>query len=173
MDLKNIVGSVAPFLGNLIGGPLGGTALTALSNAIFGKPDASEQDIMSALSNASPEVIAKIKQAEIEAKVELRKADVEEQKAFLADVQDARSRQIKYGETFGKDDPMIRFVVIVTVLGFFTTLFSLFFLDIPQTARDIIVFMSGVVGAKFGSIHDYYIGSSIGSKKKDDVLSKR
>jgi len=41
-DWKNVVRSVAPILGNAIGGPFGGAAVSALSNALLGKPEATE-----------------------------------------------------------------------------------------------------------------------------------
>lgn len=54
MDWKNLISSVAPFLGTALGGPLGGMAVSALGDAL-GLSDKSESAIKQALSGVTPE----------------------------------------------------------------------------------------------------------------------
>ena len=63
MDWKSIVGSVAPYLGAAVGGPLGGVAVTAIANAL-GLSDKTEGAIKDALKGVTPEQMLTLKVAE-------------------------------------------------------------------------------------------------------------
>ncbi len=67
MNFKKLIGTVAPFLGTLIGGPFGGAAGAAIGKFLLGNENASEKEIEKAIANASPETL-----------LDLRKLDAEE-----------------------------------------------------------------------------------------------
>jgi hypothetical protein len=51
-----LLGSVAPSIATALGGPLAGMATKALSQALLGNEDGSENDLQDALRMASPEL---------------------------------------------------------------------------------------------------------------------
>ncbi|GAA5785266.1 hypothetical protein [Chitiniphilus shinanonensis] len=63
MDWKQIVGTVAPWLGTALGGPLGGLAVSAVADAL-GLSDKTEDAIRQALGGATPEQMLAIKAAD-------------------------------------------------------------------------------------------------------------
>ncbi|GAA5787342.1 hypothetical protein [Chitiniphilus shinanonensis] len=63
MDWKQIVGTVAPWLGTALGGPLGGLAVSVVADAL-GLSDKTEDAIKQAISGATPEQMLAIKAAD-------------------------------------------------------------------------------------------------------------
>ena len=76
-NLKSILGVLAPTLGTALGGPLGGMAARALSEALLGKPDGSIDDLEEVIGLASPDQLANIKKIEADFKVQLKALDVD------------------------------------------------------------------------------------------------
>lgn len=74
---KGIVKGVAPTIATVLGGPLAGMGVKAISEAILGKPDGTETDIALALQGATPEMLVKIKDAEHTFKEKMRKLDID------------------------------------------------------------------------------------------------
>lgn len=63
MDWKQIVGTVAPWIGTALTGPLGGLAVSAVADAL-GLTDKTEDAIKQAIAGATPEQMLAIKQAD-------------------------------------------------------------------------------------------------------------
>jgi len=53
-QLLNLVRTVAPSIASAVGGPLAGMATKAISEALLGKPDGSEEELLQAAAKASP-----------------------------------------------------------------------------------------------------------------------
>lgn len=77
MSWKDIVRKVAPVLGAALGGPFGGTAAKFIGDKLLGNPDASEVDIESFISTASPDQLAKIKQIDNDFDIQMKSLDVD------------------------------------------------------------------------------------------------
>ncbi len=60
MDWKKLVSTVAPTLGKALGGPLVGTAVQYVSDALLGRQDATEEEIEAALATASPRHVVEV-----------------------------------------------------------------------------------------------------------------
>jgi len=58
------------------------------------------------------------------------------------------------------------------VLGFFALLFTLTYTDIPKENKDLVNMLIGALLTAFATVIAYYFGSSSGSAKKDDTISK-
>lgn len=69
--LKQLLGTLAPFIGTALGGPLGGAAASALCGALGITPDSKPADIQKALVGATPEQIAAITNAENDFKLKM------------------------------------------------------------------------------------------------------
>jgi hypothetical protein len=86
--IKGIVGAVAPNLGTALGGPLGGAAMTMLSQALG--CDNNERALQRAVQAATPEQLAEIKKAELDFEARMKELDVD---IFALETQDATRRQ--------------------------------------------------------------------------------
>lgn len=62
-------------------------------------------------------------------------------------------------------------VLAVVVTGLSFLLFTvLMFVDVKENAKDILIYILGVLSAAVTQILSYYFGSSQGSKDKDEAL---
>jgi len=96
--------------------------------------------------------------------------DVELEQAYLADRQNARSRELEMAR-LGKGDLMMDIIGVVTVLGFIATVLAAFFVpDMTSSQQNLIFALAGILGAGFTGIIGYYYGSSRGSAMKNDLL---
>jgi len=89
-DWKNVVRNVAPILGTAIGGPFGGAAVSALSNALLGKPDASEDELSHAIEKASPEQLVALRKADNDFKVKMEELGIRKEELVFQDIAGAR-----------------------------------------------------------------------------------
>ena len=71
MKLKQALSNIAPLLGNLIGGPLGGSAGQAVSKILLGKSNASGRELEKALNNISTEQLIKLKEIDAQYQTKL------------------------------------------------------------------------------------------------------
>lgn len=165
-DWKNVVKVVAPTLATVLGGPLAGTAVTALSEALFGKPNASEADIAGAVLTADPALLLKLKQADHAFAEKMAVLELNYEKIAQADRADARTRQI------ATNDITPAVLAIVVTSGFFGLLGALFFWVPPSEAETVLQIMLGALGASYLAIINYYFGSSSGSKEKTQMFGK-
>lgn len=95
-DWREVVGSVAPGLATALGGPLAGAIVTILADKVLGRPGASEDDVIEALSHGSlsADQIVRIKEAERDLQVELAKVQASREAVGYADVASAREREV-------------------------------------------------------------------------------
>lgn len=94
-------------------------------------------------------------------------------KAYLADVQSARARDVelrKVGDHNRRADVM----VVGAVVGLICCLLALIFFrkEIPGEAVGIISTIAGIFGSCLKDAFSFEFGSSRGSKEKDDVLGQ-
>jgi hypothetical protein len=158
-DLIAMVKGVAPGIATALGGPLAGVAVSALSKQLGVKDEVNA--VMKAIT-ADPEAEAKIKQLEHD-----------KFKAILADKANAREREARVVES--QNAPLINKVVTpalaLGVTGLSFVLFAvLIFVEVKPEAKDILIYILGVLSAAVTQILSYYFGSSVGSKDKDDQL---
>ena len=110
---KEVLGVVAPTIGTALGGPMGGVAARTLATSLLGKSDATEQEIISAVTGASPEQLAMLKNAELEFQTEMKKLDIDLARINMQDRDSARRRQAEMG------DHVPSVLAIMTLVSFF------------------------------------------------------
>jgi len=71
--LSDVLQGVSTTLATALGGPLAGAAVSMLGKSILGDENASEDSLVAAITNGSPEVLAKIKDTEANFKIEMAK----------------------------------------------------------------------------------------------------
>ena len=165
-DWKKTVGAIAPTIGTVLGGPLGGLAGAALASVlgVENTPDALE----TAVQNATPEQLLNIRAADNTFKLQMAElgfkslSDLE--KIAADDRANARQREIV------TSDWMPKALGLFVVIGFFSVMALMIFQELPPTGRDSLLVLVGALGAAFGSIIQYYYGSSSGSAAKSKTI---
>jgi hypothetical protein len=158
-DLISMVSKFAPSIATALGSPLAGMAVSALASR-FNVAD--DVEAVTKAIMADPEAEAKIKQLEHD-----------KFKAILADKDSARKREMAVVQS--DSAPTINKIVTpalaLGVTGLSFVLFAvLIFVEVKPEAKDILIYILGVLSAAVTQILSYYFGSSVGSKDKGDQL---
>lgn len=164
MSLKSILGTVAPFLGAMVGGPFGAAAGKLLGEFLLGDEGASDADIEKALSSASPETLVKLRKIDADYKTKMAALGIDEQKIAAMDRDSARNREISVRDRI----PAI--LAITLTAGFFGVLFGMMYFPIQQDSKSVIDIMLGSLGTAWISSITYYFGSSYGSQIKTQLM---
>jgi hypothetical protein len=90
--LKSILGALAPTVATALGGPLGGMAVKMVADKL-GISDATQEAVEMALTKATPEDLAKLKECEAQFKIEMKKLDIDLVRIAAEDRSSARARQ--------------------------------------------------------------------------------
>lgn len=175
MDWKNVLGSIAPVLaGALGGGPIGAAAVKILADKLLGRPEASEDELIDALSSGSltGDQIVLIKQAEQSFLLEMEKIDASREQAGLVDTQSARQQTVDLAKAESKIAWAAPVISTVIVSGFFACVILMVFVQREWDERTAnllnVLFGSLIIG--FGQVCNYWLGSSAGSKRSGDAL---
>ena len=161
------IGAIAPTLATALGGPLAGTAAHLLKKAL-GKNDATEDDIASLILGGDPETMVALKNAEHEFKLKMRELDITEEQLRYADIDSARQREIAVRDA---TPSVLSYLAVGLWLGIMAALF--FINDLPILDggnKEILFLLLGTTGALVTQAYGYYLGSSRGSKIKDDAI---
>lgn len=166
---KGFVRQVAPTIGTVLSGgnPLVGLGIKAISNALLGKPNGTEDEVSVALQNASTEDLVKLRDADNAFKIEMKKLGLDEKKLAFDDADSARKREMTV-----KDRTPAILAYLLTVL--FGALLSvlIFGAAIPEGNEAIVFSLSGSLGTVWIAAMAYYHGSSRGSAEKDKLMRK-
>ena len=168
---KEIIGAVAPTIATILGGPLAGLAVKTVSAAVLGREDGTEDEVAAAVAGASPDVLARIKEADAALKTQLSQAGVRLEEIAGADRASARDREVKL------QDPTTRRLAYLALIGFFAVLGAQFYLafndmEIKTGVQRTIDITTGVLFAWVLAVKDYYFGSSKGSSDKNDMIDR-
>jgi len=165
--LLNVVRTVAPTIATAVGGPLAGMATRAISEALLGKPDGSEAELIEAAANATPEQLLALKKAEQDFTVRMRELDIDLERISNEDRANARDREIK------TKDWTPRLLAAAITVGYFGVLFFMLLNGLPTTGgSEAMLVMLGTLGTAWGGVVAYYFGSSAGSRDKNDTINK-
>jgi len=168
---KAVVRTVAPMLGTALSGPLGGMAMSAVTRAVLGKdkPDASEADLVQVLrADGNGEALARLRQAEQDFKLKMRRLDVDLERLDHKDRDSARARQTKSGDSWPN------WLGLLVLCGFFMTVAFVLLYGVRGLDGATAAFagtLVGYVSAKADQVVAYFFGSSRGSKEKTAALA--
>ena len=167
MDLKKILGAVAPTHATAILGPVGGLAIQVLGDAL-GIDEPTQEKIADAFKSGqmTGEQIVAVKQAEQAFLVRCKELDIDLEKIHAGDRDSARGMQ---KETKSRIPGTL---AILVTLGFFGVLGWLLIGGKPAQGGDALLVMLGALGTAWGAIVQFYFGSSAGSAAKNDMLAK-
>lgn len=163
---RSVIETVAPTIGTALGGPMGGVAAQYLSNRLLGKGTHTVEELQEAILHASPDQLADIKRIEADFKVQMERIGVDLEEIAAKDRDSARNREIAL------NDKTPAILAYGTMAAFFGYIGGVTFLSTPDTDMDFIYLALGWLGGTASTVIAYYFGSSSGSAKKDNVISK-
>lgn len=170
-DIAGAIGSAAPILGTLIGGPAGGAVGGLIASALGTKP--TPDDVAAALKD--PDAVFKLRQLEAEKEVRLKELLVDQAKAEMAaraaseqtdanDRADARRAQVQLHSR------MPGVLAVVVTLGFFGVVGLMLAGVWKPNDNNALLLLLGSLGTSWGAIVNFYFGSSASSARKDALL---
>lgn len=167
---KGLVRTIAPTIGTVLSGgnPLVGMGIKAISNALLGKPDASEDEVSIALQNASSEDLVKLREADNAFRIEMKKLGLDEKKLAFDDAGSARKREMAV-----KDKTPAILAYFLTLMFGVLVGFLIMGSEIPEGNKAIVFSMAGSLGTVWIAAMAYYHGSSRGSAEKDVLLRNK
>jgi len=118
-----------------------------------------------------------LKKAEMQFTVDMKKLSDEEEKMIYQDIASAREREVKiqtseYGTWLGKNISAM-LAIGTTILAFVLFYFLIFQQDkLEAEAKEIILYILGVLSAIITQIFSYYFGSSKGSGVKNEMIER-
>jgi hypothetical protein len=166
MDLGifgKLIENVAPTIATALGGPVAGMAVKALSSALLGHGDGSQDDITSALSNATPDQIAAIKRADNDFKIQMEQLKIDLVKIAADDRASARQMQMAVRSQLV---PTLAVIIITSFVG--VTIGTL--MGYAKVESALAGTLIGYLSAKAELILSFYFGSSADSEKKSEML---
>ncbi len=169
MDFKKVIGTIAPFIGGMVGGPFGAAAGKLIGSALLGNENATQEDIENAIGVATPEQLVKLKQIDAQTKIKYAEIGLDEKKIAALDRDSAREREIKTGDSTPK------YLAWFITLGFFGILTTIVFFGgaIPLQILSAVNILLGALVTAWIGVVTYYFGSSAGSDKKDILLKEK
>jgi hypothetical protein len=152
--IANIIGNVAPTIAKALDGPLTGSAVSFICNALGLPTDTSEAAIAQTIQN-NPQALVELKKAELAFQQHLSDNQIELYKSTLADKDSARNMRTQLRDRFPD------FLAFLIVMGFFSVIYLVWVKDmVPPDTKDLANVLFGIAGAKFSSVVDFYFGSS-------------
>ncbi len=154
MEWKQIISTVAPWLGTALGGPLGGLAVSAVADALQ-LEEKTEQAIQQALGGVTPDQMLAIKQADQQFATRMQELGFANQQALAKisadDRANARAREIATG------DKTPRNLAYLLVLGALGTGAGLLFggLRLDSTLAGVVI---GYLFNEASAVTSYYYG---------------
>ena len=162
----DVVGSVAPTIATALGGPLAGTAVSALAD-VFGLSSDDKDGIAKAIKSATPDQLLALKQADYAYQVKMTELGIDLERIAAADRDSARKMQIETGSMI----PAV--LAALVVMGFFAAQYWIFTQPIPTGAEVIVSRVLGTLDAALMLILAYYYGSSARSSAVLHGMAKR
>ena len=159
-----LIGSVAPSIATALGGPLAGIATKALSQALLGNENGSEDDLKAAMSNATPEQLSVLKKIDADFKVQMKSLDIDLEALAVDDRKSARDMQ---KET---RDFLPRLLAVSVTLGYFGIIAFVLMSGLPMNGSEVLLMLLGTLSAGWTGVMAFYFGSSSGSQKKDSMI---
>ncbi len=160
-----------PLLTKILGGGLK-NAFTGISDLIQNFKIAPEK--AAEFEIEKQKLLAEVQKYQLDHEAKIISMTLEENKAYIADVQNARAMQI---EALQQDDKFSKRFVYYLTLGLilltFIYDFLFFFITYPKENHDIINMIAGVVNSVcLASIINFFYGSSKGARDNFDKLTK-
>jgi hypothetical protein len=181
--IASVVQGVAPMIAGVLGGPQAGQ-LTSLGLSTLAKflgitdPNPSPETVLQAaqIAVADPAQKLILVQAENDFTLKMKGLEIDELKAGLANIENARDRQNVHEKETGKTDVNLYVLAWVIIGGFLAlTGFLLYFSYMGKSIVDqtgVLFMLLGTLSTSFGMVVGYFFGSSMGSADKSKAMER-
>lgn len=168
MDWKDVVRTVAPWIGTALGGPLGGMAVEAAASAL-GLSEKTTDGLKAAISGATPEQMLALKTADQNFSLQMQALgfkQVTDLEAIAAnDRKDARAMQAAQRSIV----PAILSVGVTA--GYFGILYGMLRGSLTVSDSQALLIMIGSLGTAWGMVMAFWFGTTADSGRKTDLLA--
>lgn len=169
MDWQTIIKTVAPWIGTALGGPLGGFAVEAASNAL-GLSSKTADTLKQALAGVTPEQMLALKKADQDFQVTMQQLgfkQITDLEAIAAgDRKDARDMQ----KTTRSNVPAI--LSISVTLGYFLILTGMMTGLLKVSDSQALLLMLGSLSTGWGVVMAFWFGTTHDSGRKTELLAQ-
>jgi len=117
-DWKKLIGSVAPTIATALGGPLAGYAVREIGTAL-GLEAATESTISTALQNATPETLLRIKELDQSFALKMEQMGIDVKKLEFEDTSGARAMLI---QTRARTPAILSYFIVVSITALYAYL---------------------------------------------------
>jgi uncharacterized membrane protein YeaQ/YmgE (transglycosylase-associated protein family) len=159
--------TVAPVAATMIGGPLAGVAVKALTSVFGLGGDATEAELEKAVLKMTPEQMLEAKKVDADLKKTMIQAGVDLEKIAQADRSSAR-------ELAGKTGITVQILLLVFLSAMFSAcLYGMFaghMEGLSETSKTILNMAIGSIGTMLGQVVTFFVGSTANSAQKDKLL---
>lgn len=162
MDWKQIVKGIAPVLGTALGGPMVGGAVKYLASSLLKDENATEQEVASYITGASPDQLLEIKKLDIDYKLKMEKLGVD---VFKLEVADRSSARVEH-----KHSRMPTVICILLTMMVSAGAYNLMVTVIPEDNSDILHMLFGQVLTAWTASIAYWVGTTRASSDKSKML---
>lgn len=149
-----LVSSVAPTIATALGGPVAGMAVKALSNALLGHADGTEDEINAALANPTADQLAALKKIDTDFKVQMKSLDIDLERIAASDRDSARNYAIM------THDLTPRVLAVIVVLAWGCVQWFMLHNVIEPSMRELIARVLGTLDGALMLVLSYYFGSA-------------
>jgi len=169
MDWKGLIGTVAPWIGTALGGPLGGMAVEAAASAL-GLSEKTQDAVKQALSGATPDQMLALKKADQDFALQMQAlgfkqvADLEA--LAVGDRKDARDLQKATRSTV----PAI--LSISVTIGYFSVLIGMMVGLFKVSDSQALLLMLGSLSTAWGVVMAFWFGTTNDSGRKTELLAQ-
>jgi hypothetical protein len=169
MDWKDVVKTVAPWIGTALGGPLGGLAVEAAASAL-GLNEKTTDALKNAIGGMTAEEALALKQADQSFALQMQamgfKQVTDLEALASADRKDARAMQIVTRSLV----PAV--LSMVVTMGYFGILLGLMAGWLKAADSQALLLMLGSLSAAWGAVMAYWFGTTRDSGVKTELLAK-
>lgn len=169
-EVGSVAAKAAPVLGAVLGGPVGaiaGAAGTLLASALG--VEASPEAVNAALQD--PQALVRVREIEAEERARLLDWQARQVEAELRDVADARAMQVAVVQAGHGSAWVMPVLAVLVVMAFISVVIAVIFLGPQGLGEAGSLLVGGLISAVM-SVLGYYFGSSLGSSRKTDLMSK-
>ena len=149
-----LVSSVAPTIATALGGPVAGMAVKALSNALLGHADGTEDEINAALANPTADQLAALKKIDADFKVQMKSLDIDLERIDASDRDSARNYAIM------THDLTPRVLAVIVVVAWGCVQWFMLHNVIESSMRELIARVLGTLDGALMLVLSYYFGSA-------------
>lgn len=169
MDWKEVISTVAPWIGTALDGPLGGLAVEAVAGAL-GLSDKTTDAVKAAISGATPEQLLAVKQADQAFALQMQQlgfSNIEKLEAIAAD-----DRKSARGMQQAARSNVPAALSILVTVGYFGVLIGMMTKVLKIDDSQALLLMLGSLGTAWGAVMAFWFGTTHDSGRKTDMLAK-